>query len=96
MFLYVEQDVNLAQQSCSGLKNVKTRKKMQKSGKNLLKKPPKNIMLDALCRMTWLYINNNATEHWTSTLLRVEHGKPLIPFLFSQDVHITKNDIMNN
>ena len=36
MFLYVEQDVNLAQQSCSGLKNCKNRiEKCKKSGENL-------------------------------------------------------------
>ena len=36
MFLYVEQDMNLAQQSCSGLKNEKiAQKKRKKSGKKL-------------------------------------------------------------
>ena len=27
---------------------------------------------------------------------RVEHGKPLIPSLVPQDMHININDIMNN
>ena len=31
MFLYVEQDVNLAKQSCSGLKNLKIAKNNVKS-----------------------------------------------------------------
>ena len=36
MFLYVEQDVNLAQQSCSGLKNFKpAEKNVTKSGKKM-------------------------------------------------------------
>ena len=35
MFLYPEQDVNLAQQSCSGFKNLKIKKKNVKNpGKN--------------------------------------------------------------
>ena len=37
MSLYVEQDVNLAKQSCSGLKNVKIKEKCKKNpGKNCL------------------------------------------------------------
>ena len=54
MFLYVEQDVNLAQQSCSGLKNVKnsiqknvknTGKRCLQSGRNGLKCALKIIVL---------------------------------------------------
>ena len=43
-----------------------------------------------LCRMTWLYINNNAIEHWTSTLIRLKHGKSLFLSYFHRTCILPK------